>query len=736
MQVQDERTGFARADLAAMPALEDAPELYRPALAQGDPLTRQDARRDEDFALRAAGQATALTRLLSQAPPEGEPDGMAARLFARFDEESAALLDGAPSPRAEDAARAAIGRARGRFADWALPQEAAAQTVARRQTLIDTLAQFRAAAEQQPDDADGLHAEGATAIAGASDWLGPEGANELGKQWAAEVYSSAGRSWINADPNDAASKLSAGAYAALPYDMRQSLLRDAQQSIVQKNSDGARQRENALYDAKISMARRQEEFANQYLGAIADGAANRASLEDAVSQNRISSFRAESLASALEARDDAAKARRSAVQRVMAYIDGETTERLSVDDVKAHFEEVLKPILEGESGWARGAILASYQSSLGSLPESAESDIRRMLYHADPSRQAEAAELIASLKYNKGDVLFLPVDDLDYAERVRGLVMNGYSPDRAVQLAEEGVDEEPRGAQPATFPPLQSDADIFEGDSEEVRDKLMSVMQDLPHPDLLTTQNALLLARTIAEIAPVTGQAIAAWDTVTALYAASIALKDGDRRKALEKGGEAAFAALGLVPFGGMAKNVGRTTELALRMTEKVAPKQVFSEKIAKMHERTEELIAPLKKKFDLALPGSDLRKEILSKMRGLRAPANRGKGLNYEDQIDEVMKNDFGLKPSGNVKHGSTILDRSYEDAAGNRYLVEVKTKGGRWDYDQKRNQLQAAIDTDSTLVFAREGNKYNIWTKASAEIELERMNSPFRPRWLRRRS
>jgi hypothetical protein len=366
MPEMTDRAGFARGGLAAMPALDDAPELYRPALAPDDPLARHDARRDEDFALRAAAQATALTRALSGAPPEGEPDGFAARLLARFDDESQSLIENAPSPRAEEAARAAIGRARGRLADWALPQEAAAQTVARRQTLIDTLAQFRAAAAQQPDDVDALRAEGAAAIAGATSWLGAGEARQIDRQWTAEIFRTSAQALIETDPDEALQRLTNGRYRNRLNPLQIMELRGAAKDRLRSIAlDRAEIASESTLNSELEKESDRAKFHAQFLNALRNGEARYIDIYQAAREGRISpkdrTFYEASLAKAqAEWSSEKDKA-----LRVSSFIDGQHSVPPNAEETRAHFDLVMQPILKAVPIEQEGRFYADYLESLG-----------------------------------------------------------------------------------------------------------------------------------------------------------------------------------------------------------------------------------------------------------------------------------------------------------------------------------------------------------------------------------
>jgi len=365
MLENSDRTGFAQGGLAVMPALEDTPELYRPAPTPDDPLTRHDARQEEAFILRAAAGATALTGRLRETPLEMS-EGLVAEMLRRFDDESAALLDGAPSPATEDAARAAIVRARGRLADWALPQEALARTVALRTGLIEGLAQFREAAADDPDAVDALHAEGAAAIAGAADWLGSDEAAQLAEQWRWEIYQSSLEKLIQTDPDDALRRLS-DERRAVPLDemQRTALVAQAEERSRVLARDRTQSRDRMMQDADLRRQRERWEFRASFFKDLRDGVAGRRTLDDAERAGTITSADRAQLEARLTDRELDLRTAADHIAQVTDFLDARSDIQPSVEAIGAHYNAVMRPVIETTPSEDRGRLYLDYLRGLG-----------------------------------------------------------------------------------------------------------------------------------------------------------------------------------------------------------------------------------------------------------------------------------------------------------------------------------------------------------------------------------
>jgi nicotinamide riboside kinase len=358
-------TGFARAGLAAMPALDEAPELYAPSPARDDPVSRAATRDDAEFALRAGATATALAGRLRDEPP-GMADGLTADRLNRYDEQAAALLEGAPSPSAEDAARAAIQRARGRLVDAVLPQEAAARTVARRQGLIDGLALYQRDAEADPDAADALYAEGAAAIADAADWLGAEQAKQLGDQWRETLYGRSLQAVIAADPDEALQRLATGRYADRLAPAQIAQLR---QSAEDRSHVLARDRLSAAaHGARMTDLQRESQrmqFHAQFTQALRRGEARFVDVDNAARDGIISPLDRSRYEAHLAETDAARLGQEDRALRVAGFLDGRRDQAPNALEIQAHFDLVMRPIVQAAPAGEQGRLYTDYFERLG-----------------------------------------------------------------------------------------------------------------------------------------------------------------------------------------------------------------------------------------------------------------------------------------------------------------------------------------------------------------------------------
>ncbi|HEU0070938.1 MAG TPA: hypothetical protein VFS04_06565 [Alphaproteobacteria bacterium] len=357
-------TGYASSGLSAMPSIEVAPELYAPLPSPDDPASLTRMRDDSDFGLRAAREATALAGRLIDAPPD-MAKGLTRALLERFDEESAALAEGAPTPLAESDARAAIGRARGRLLDWALPQEAAARTVARRKGLVGALAQFRAAAAADPDMVDAFHAEGAAAIKNAGPWLGADEAGWLGDQWRQEIYSNSLIHLIDRSPKETARYLAEHAYENLLDKPRQTALLQRAEWLVQANShDDARSQRRAADQADLQRQAGRWKFHADFARALRDGTAQYKTIYEAFEAGQVSESDRNTYEDRLRARDAADMQERDRIASVNRLLDGDESVRPSVGDISAHYRAVMQPIIEQTPSEDRGRIYLDYLKKL------------------------------------------------------------------------------------------------------------------------------------------------------------------------------------------------------------------------------------------------------------------------------------------------------------------------------------------------------------------------------------
>lgn len=361
--------GYAHAELSAMPALSDAPELYAPLPAADDPMSRAQRRDDTDFGLRAAGAATALASRLMGAPPD-MAKGLTRALLERFDEDSAALAEGAPTPQAESDARDAIGRARGRLLDWALPQEAARQAMARERQLFEALDSYRQAAQHAPLNADVLYAEGQAALDDASQWLSPVALGALKAQWKEKLYGDAGAAWVNAEPENAQAALSSGVFGeALSSEKRASLILKAQQRLEWAARDREEQADADRRDRGVTWLQERENFRSGYRRKIESGQAVSDELVAARESGTITAKDAEELEQLYSKKVIADQQRFESLQRVMAFIDEESDQRPSDEDINAYFVNVATPVLRAIDRTDRPSAIRSYREKFGVLPE-------------------------------------------------------------------------------------------------------------------------------------------------------------------------------------------------------------------------------------------------------------------------------------------------------------------------------------------------------------------------------